>query len=99
MEANREQRSEVVRRIEIAASERQQKTEAQARRVKEFDERVQRLEARKALKAERLRAEMESFRRQQSAMMDAVYKSSVAEAVITEGELERVIAPPKKAKD
>jgi len=93
---NREKRDEVVRRVEIAAKERHNRVEEAARRVKEYNAKVATLQARRALRNTRLRAEWESFQGTQSKMLDAVYHSSVSGEIMDDSRLEQVIAAPTK---
>ena len=77
--------------------ERATRTEEDAAAVRRFEENVAKLEAKKELRNKMLKAEREAFRRQQSEMGEAIYRSEVGSAVITDTQLEAVIAgSPKK---
>lgn len=98
VQTQREKRSEVVQRIDDVAKARQARTEEHARKVKEFDQAVAKREAKRDLRARALRAEREAFRQTQASAMDAVYKSSVAKEVISDGVLDAIIGGGNKQK-
>jgi len=95
---NREKRGEVVRRAEAAANERENRREQHAKQVAQFDAKVVKMRARRALRDAQLQLEREAFHAAQSTMMEAVYQSSIGAEVMTDGALEQVIAAPKKGK-
>ena len=94
--SRRVNRQKVVKRIEAANRERASRTEEDAAAIRRFEENVAKLEAKKDLRNKMLKAEREAFRRQQSEMGEAIYRSEVGSAVITDTQLEAVIAGSPK---
>lgn len=92
----RNARARTVKRIEAANREKTARTEENAAAVRRFDENFAKLEAKKALRDERLRLERETFRRQQSDMQATLYKSQVGADIITDAELEAAVFMAKK---
>ena len=85
-------RQKVVRRIEAANRERAARIEEHAASVRRYEESVAKLEAKKAIRDAALKEELDGFRHRQSAVLSAVYQSEVGSAVMTDGQLEGLIA-------
>ena len=88
----RKARSKVVKNIEKANMKKAQKVEEHAMEYQQYEERVAKNEAKRALREELIRKERESYRQTASMMGQALYESSVGAEVMTDGAIESLIA-------
>ena len=97
-DSNRKQRKDVIKRIEAAQRERTARTEEHQVRVERHAHRVALEEARRQIRKEMDRAEREAFNKTQSQLNAALAWSAVGAEIITDTELEGVIAGERKKK-
>ena len=88
----RKARSKVVKNIEKANMKKAQKVEEHAMEYQQYEERVAKNEAKRAVREELIRKERESYRQTASMMGQALYESSVGAEVMTDGAIESLIA-------
>jgi len=93
IEARREERGEVVHRIDTMLKERQTRTEEHAVKLGQKLQAVEKMEAKKQLMAEMRRKERDAAAAASSALNAAVYRSAVSNGeVISDSDVDKVVA-------
>lgn len=90
--AKHKARERTIRRIEKAQAQRSTRTAGHAEAVRQYELHTDKLEARKQMRDEAARREREAFRLAQSRVGEAVYASQVGMGVISDTQLEAVVA-------